>query len=62
MTLKQALKYFDGNQAALARAARRTRCAVNHWKTTGGKIPMLAQLEIEASTGGLLKADPIRGS
>ena len=59
MTLKQALKHFKGSQADLARAARRTRAAVSQWKAAGNRIPMLAQLQIEAATGGALKADKV---
>lgn len=58
MKLQQALDYFDGNQAALARAAGNDRAAVNHWRERGGKIPPLAQLRIQRATRGKLKADP----
>lgn len=58
MTLAKALKHFNGNQAALARAAKRDPGSVVKWKAAG-RIPMLAQLQIEKSTEGKLKADSI---
>ena len=56
MTPKQAIDHF-GYARAVAVAATRTPGAVSQWRLAG-KIPPLAQLNIEAATNGVLVADP----
>ncbi len=55
MTPRQVIKYF-GTQSAAAVACRRTQPAVANWLARG-RVPQLAQLELEEATDGKLKAD-----
>lgn len=54
MSKDEALKFYEGNQSALARALGLDQSTVNKWAA----IPPLRQLQLERVTGGRLKADP----
>lgn len=55
MLTKDAIKYFDGNRSALARALGIEPESTYSW---GKSVPKLRQLQLEMLTGGALKADP----
>lgn len=54
MTKQEALAFYEGNQSALARALGIDQSTVNQWK----RVPLHRQLQLEALTGGKLKAGP----
>ena len=49
------LKYFDGNQSAVARALGITRSSVNSW---GELVPPLSAARLAKISKGKLKFDP----
>ncbi len=55
MYTRDALKHFDGNRAAIARALGITRGAVSLW---GEIVPEGSAYKLESITGGNLKVDP----
>lgn len=55
MLTSDALAYFDGSQAELARALGIKPPSVADW---GPTVPPLRQIQLERLTGGKLKASP----
>lgn|GEM_PF-1127325 len=57
--LLKAIEYFDGNQAALARAIdpELTSMSVSHWKKRG--VPMRRAVQIERVTGGTVTKEQL---
>lgn len=61
MTLEQVLDHFEIKPGALAKKLGVTSGAVSQWKAAG--IPQGRQWQIEAMTGGKLKADrPVKAA
>jgi hypothetical protein len=55
MLTQDAINFFQGNRSALARALGIEPESTYSW---GARVPRLRQLQLEAITGGVLKADP----
>lgn len=61
MTLEQVLEHFGIRSGDLAKKLGVTAGAVSQWKATG--VPQGRQWQIEAMTGGKLKADrPVKAA
>lgn len=55
MLTKTALRHFDGNEAAMARALGISSAAVNKW---GDVVPFESATALEILTDGAIKVDP----
>lgn len=51
------IRWFNGNQSAVARALGVGKAAVSKWKQAG-RIPPLHAARLEKMTGGALKFNP----
>ena len=65
MQTADVIKWFNGNQTAVAKALGVTKATVSKWKQAG-VVPPLPAAKLQRLTGGALKFDPdtypLRGS